>query len=100
NDPVVRAATQQLLWLQSQYLAEHFPELYSLEKTDEFGWVVTNKTTDDQFSARPGRGELPPLAISGMLARKIYVSFSARKADGRRWSQDSSRHRRIGIYPI
>lgn len=78
----VREAAGQLLWLQSRYLAEHFPEKYTLEKTRKFGWVVINRSTDDQFSLRPKHNEAHPLAISGMLSQED-ICIVRQKKNGR-----------------
>jgi hypothetical protein len=71
GDPVTRAAAQQLLWLQSNYLATHFPDKYTIETNNEYGGkVIINKTTDDHFALRPESGDWHPLAISGMLSQE------------------------------
>lgn len=80
NDPIVRAASQQLLWLQSNYLADHFPDIYMIEENENFGPVITNKSTDDQFAVRPEKGDWHPLAISGMLGQEDICLVQRKKA--------------------
>ena len=70
NDPVVRAASQQLLELQTRYLVDNFPEYYAIEHDTEYGEVIVNKATDDKFSIHPGQDDWHPLAISGMLGQE------------------------------
>lgn len=70
NDPVVRAASQQLLWLQSHYLAERFPAKYAIEQSHKFGRVILNKVTGDAFSMRPEQDEWHPLVASGILGQE------------------------------
>lgn len=80
NDPVVRAASQQLLWLQGNYLAEQYPEKYVIENHRKFGRVIINKTTDDQFSLRPDVDDWHPLAISGLLSQEDICMVQRKKA--------------------
>ncbi len=85
DDPVIRAASQQLLWIQAQYLAEHFPEKYSIEQTRKFGRVIVNKANEnkiDAFSLRPEKKDWHPLAISGMLGQED-ICIVRRKKSGR-----------------
>lgn len=80
DDPVVRAASQQLLWLQGNYLAEQYPEKYTIEDQRKFGRVIINKITDDQFSLRPEAGDWHPLAISGLLSQEDICVVQRKKA--------------------
>ncbi len=85
DDPVVRAASQQLLWLQAQYLSERFPEKYSIEQTRKFGKIIVNKANEnkiDKFSLRPEKDDWHPLAISGMLGQED-ICIVRRKKSGR-----------------
>ncbi len=70
DDPVVRAASQQLLFLQANYLAKYFPDKYRIETQRKFGKVIINTVTDDQFSVRPEGDDWHPLAISGLLGQE------------------------------
>jgi hypothetical protein len=79
NDPAIRAASEQLLDLQAHYLAEHFPDFYSIENTDEFGEVITNKITDDKFSLKPSESELHPLTICGLLGQEDICIVKEKK---------------------
>lgn len=65
GEAATRAASQQLLELQADYLSDHFPALYSIENGR-----IRNKATDDTFDLRHGRGDLDPLAISGLLGQE------------------------------
>ncbi len=83
DDPIVRAASQQLLWLQATYLAEHFPEKYAIEQNRKFGKLIINKTTDDKFSIRPDIDDWHPLAISGMLGQEDILLVKRNQKNGK-----------------
>lgn len=85
DDPVIRAASQQLLWIQAQYLSEHFPEKYSIEQNRRFGKVIINKANEnkiDMFSLLPEKDDWHPLAISGLLGQED-ICIVRRKKSGR-----------------
>jgi hypothetical protein len=80
DDPIVRSATQQLLWLQGNYLAENFPDKYTIETHRKVGRTIVNKVTDDQFSLRPEADDWHPLAISGLLGQEDICVVKRKKA--------------------
>jgi hypothetical protein len=65
DDPAVRAASAELLRLQSSYLAERFPDSYTIN-----GNLVRNNTTSDSFNIYPGQSDLHPLAAVGLLGQE------------------------------
>lgn len=70
NDPAIRAAAQQLLEEQVQYLVTYFPDLYAREVDDNGHEVIINKATDDRYKISPDESDLHPLAISGLLGQE------------------------------
>lgn len=85
DDPVVRDASQRLLWLQARYLTEKYPESYSIENSRKFGKVILNHVNEakiDAFSLRPEKMDWHPLAISGMLGQED-ICIVRRKKSGR-----------------
>ncbi|MCA9335098.1 DUF3445 domain-containing protein, partial [Candidatus Saccharibacteria bacterium] len=82
NDPMIRAACQRLLGLQARYLAEYFPEKYSIENSKKYGKVIINTANEgrhDAYQLYPGEDGMHPLAISGMLGQEDVCIVRSKK---------------------
>lgn len=80
DDPIVHAASQQLLWLQANYLVDNYSDKYAIEEHRKFGRIIINKATDDHFSLRPNTDDWHPLAISGLLSQEDICVVQRKKA--------------------
>jgi len=78
----IRAASQQLLELQSAYLVAHFPDQYGFEDDPTYGKLIVNKTTDDKFCVYPTEDDWHPLAICGLLGQDD-ICVVEQQPDGR-----------------
>lgn len=82
NQQALRVAAAQLLELQADYLAGHFPESYAIETTTKLGRCVINKVTDDRFQLETTTSDLHPLVASGLLGQED-ICMVKQSDDGR-----------------
>lgn len=83
GDPAIRAASQQFLELQSDYLARHFPEIYEIGADEEGIRIIVNKASGDTYPLYPDPDHLHPLAISGLLGQEDFCLVEER--DGKHY---------------
>lgn len=68
DSPLVYAASQELLTLQSKYLAYHFPEKYEIDENSKSQPQIINRTNNQRFDIIPS--EKHPLEIAGLLVQE------------------------------
>lgn len=68
NSPLVYAASQELLKLQSSYLSVHYPEIYELTENAQDEPQILNKVNNQLFDIIPKNEH--PLSIAGRLVQE------------------------------
>lgn len=68
GSPLVYAASQELLTLQSKYLAYHYPEKFEIDENAKSQPQIINRTKNQQFDIFPS--DQHPLEIAGLLVQE------------------------------